>query len=526
VLPICHYAQDRKKNALEPSVVLEIIPPAFESVDKNSPEVLTYYLKIASVIADKNREKPFDSLPNQARMKIARWLNAASEIEKQDCYKKYLSGLAKNVLEQGRLSVDLPLWSTLEQDQVEIIFPRADRYSAALLVLETFFNIPAGNYLWGKGNFFDAVVFLNNPDLTGKYKEYTAIFPLMQDHLYSLSTLANMRQEISYSPVIPSFKIAQLIFTSQTEIKGGSLVFPDIDFSGQTSSQDRIPNEDENTFKIIVFKNTVESYFEGILKPISASILTGEQMWGLDSEIYLSNLIMRRIAHHLGPVFVIAAKDDTATKSAKVSFKKEQKNIPGMQLKIVSESLGNLFPLVEAIKSQAIAIYNTPVLINSGLLSNDKAADVYLTYLVSLVDNLRDTPREMNAGQPAGKKNWEELIGDPGKENYLSALIQFNYLLAEDGIILNIGSHTLDIKQEKFVEAVGKLTGEVIRLMTYPNYDTVRWFIERNSTLAPELKEILKSVESIPSRVEFYLEKPTLIKEKEEARLNNLEKIN
>ncbi|HLP48069.1 MAG TPA: hypothetical protein VK469_19150 [Candidatus Kapabacteria bacterium] len=520
VFAVRDFAQDKKKNTLTGTIVLEIAQPTFEKIataDENLEKQLTYYLKIAAVVDEKNREKPFTLFGNQAKGKIARWLEAASELERQDCYKKYLYELARNIRERGDFFVESPSWLSLEQDRLEIVFPQADRYSAAMQVLQTFFNISAGSYSWGKGNFFDAAVFFNNPDVTLKYKEYTDVFPLMQDHLYALPALANSRQEIYYSPLIPSFKIAQLIFASQPEIRGGAFVYPDIDVFGQDAADEKYKNEEENKFKIIVFRNIAETYFEGVLKPISAGILTAEQVRGLDPEIYLSNLIMRRIAHHLGPVFVIASKGedrvDRVDKGGKMGQKKEQKSTTAQELKTVSELLGNLFPVLEAVKSQAVAIYNTPVLINSGLLPDDKAANVYLTYLVTLIDQLRNTPNEMNAPQQPGKKNWEELLGDAGKENYLAALIQFNYLLAEECIILNIGSRTLDINREKFSTAVGALTGEVIRMMTYPNYDTTRWFIEKNSVLSPQLREILKSVEDIPFQVTFHLEKPALIKE-------------
>lgn len=501
ILAVQCFPQETKKKTLDTKIILDIAQPVFankEMDQENLVKQLNYFLKIAVVIDEKNREKPFNLLGNQSRGKIARWLEIASEFAIQDCYKKYLHELARNIRERGHFSIQIPPWISLEQNRAEIIFPRADRYYAAVLVLKTFFNISTGSRFWIKNEIVDAIIYLNDLTTTMTIKEYTDIFPLMQNHLYGLAALANLKQGISYSPVIPSFKISQLVFTSQPEIKGNILVYPDIDNA-----------ESGDEFKIILFKNRVEAYFDGVLKPIAGRLLTGEHVWALDSEIYLSNLIMRRIAHHLGPVFMITPKgEDRTGKSGLISQKKVQKGPIEMELKTIPEVLGNLFPVMELIKSQSVAIYNTPVLVSNGLIPDVKVTDAYLIYLVSLIDRLRNTPPEMLATQQAGKKNWEDLLGNPAKENYLADLIQFNYLLANESIILNIGNRTLDIDRGKFEKAIGELAGEVIRTMAYPNYESAKWFIDKNVAIPPQLIEILKNVADIPSQIEFRLAKP------------------
>ncbi|MDQ1349947.1 MAG: hypothetical protein QG657_248, partial [Acidobacteriota bacterium] len=506
------------KVVLEIPNPLSTISTKMETAGANAllGKQLNFFLKAAALIEEKNREKPFILFGNQVKGKVARWLTSASEIEAQDCHKKYLQALAENIRERGRFSVDLPPWVSLELNPIEIVFPRADRYSAAILVLKTFFNLPTGTHYWGKGHFFDAFVYVNIPDDTLEFKEYSRVFSLMQDHLYALPVLSRSRQDISYSPVPPTFKISQLVFSSQPEIRGVALVYPNIDDKTLDPAAEKFKNEGDDNFKIVVFKNLVESYFEGVLKPISASVLPGEQVWNLDADIYISNLIMRRIAHHLGPVFVIAPKEqDGRGTDEKKQQRQVQKGKAEMELKTIPELLGDLFPVVEAIKSQAVALYNTPVLINNGLLPDDKAKTVYLIYLVTLIDRLRNTPAELTGPQQPGRKNWEDLLGDPNNENYLADLIQFNYLLGKESILLNIGNRTLDIDRVKFEAAVGELAGEVVRIMTYPNYDSARWFIEKNSALSPQLSEILKSAAGIPSHVEFRMEKPKVIEVEE-----------
>ena len=260
------FPQETKKNTLgteKTAIILDIAQPVFnqkEMADENLVKQLNYFLKIAAVIDEKNGEKPFNLIGNQVRRKIAGWLETASGLEIQDCYKKYLHELAWNIREQGHFSVQMPPWVSLEQNRAEIIFPRADRYYAAALVLKTFFNITTGSHFWIKDDIGDAIIYLNDQADTMKFKEYTDIFPLMQNHLYGLSALANLRQEISYSPVIPSFKVSQLIFTSQPDINGNTFVYPDINSAnfgnsgnGVDSATEKYKNEGGDNFKIIFF---------------------------------------------------------------------------------------------------------------------------------------------------------------------------------------------------------------------------------------------------------------------------------
>ncbi|MDQ1353129.1 MAG: hypothetical protein QG657_3435, partial [Acidobacteriota bacterium] len=90
--------QEGKKNILTSKVVLEIPNPLStkrEPTEANASlgKQLNFFLKAAAVLEEKNKEKPFILFGNQVKGKIARWLTSASEIEAQDCHKKYLQAL-------------------------------------------------------------------------------------------------------------------------------------------------------------------------------------------------------------------------------------------------------------------------------------------------------------------------------------------------------------------------------------------------------------------------------------------------
>jgi hypothetical protein len=274
---------------------------------------------------------------------------------------------------------------------------------------------------------------------------------------------------------------------------------------------------EEKKFKIIVFKNLTKAYFEEVLKPISGHVLTGERLWDIDYDSYISNIIMRRISYHLGPVFLIKDEGEEEeeeyeaekypgekkVKKRKPKEKKKRKKVK--ELKTIGEILEDLFPIIEAVKSQMIALHNTSVLIKNGLVSEDKDINIYSTYLVSLIDQLRNKPGEIEIGK-SGKPLWSKLLRKNKSENFISALIQFNFLVQQEGLIFNINSGKLDIDRLKFEKAVEKLTGNVLRLISNATYSTAKKFIDTYIRSSPQLEEILKRLEDIPLDVEFHLE--------------------
>ena len=487
------------------TITIDSHPPK-EMMDESLQEQLGYFANIAAIVNKKNQRRLFFPFRNQSKKEIAHWLLKASGIEKDDCFKNYLEVLSENILEKNRFSADLPRWVDLEENQVGIIFVDDDRYLWHRLLFNSFCpSTPNGSNL-GNSRIFNTVIYLNLPADTRKFEEYTTILADMQDNLPR-----GTKQEMPYSPLIPSFKITRLIYSSR--LNGFTLVYPDI--TDEPASE--MPDEGKN-FKIIVFKNLVNGYFEEVLRPIAGQVLTGERLWDIDCDSYLSNIIMRRISHHLGPVFMIRDKDkdeeeeeedekypgEEKLKKRRPKKKKKKKEVK--ELKIIPEILKELFPIIEAVKSRVISLHNTSVLIKNGLVSEDKDINIYTTYLVSLIDQLRKRPGRVDIHKPGRISFWETLLRDDKSENFLSALIQFNYLLQKEGIIFNINSKKVDIDRLKFKDAVEKLTGEVLKLLGNATYSTAKRFIDQKVVFPPQLKEILISIEEIPLDVEFHLE--------------------
>jgi hypothetical protein len=157
---------------------------------------------------------------------------------------------------------------------------------------------------------------------------------------------------------------------------------------------------------------------------------------------------------------------------------------------------------MESIKADVAALHNTEVLIENGLISEDKDINIYSTYLVSLVDRLRNLPDEKLISK-SGRMQLDEVIKEDNIEDFISALIQFNYLLQNEGIVFDINSKTLDIDRLKFKDAVEKLIEYVFRYIMRPTYDSVKTYLKNKLIINAQLEEILKKMEGIPSTVTF-----------------------
>lgn len=505
--PVTPTVAPKRQKVVKTSINLEIaVPPGMEKAETKEPlaKMLNHFLKIASVVDKRNKQALHNPFTDTARQRIARFLSNASKIETDDCYKHYLEKLSKNVLEDGNFQVTLPHWTSLEENRLEIVFPEDYRYERRLLAYEYFLNLPPLKNARKKGRGLEAVIYLNDLEATQKFREYTDLLGKMQ---FNLPAAPGFRsQDITFSAIPPAFKIVHLVYAPRPD--GFTRIYPEMNFKNAGKGPDNI--QGENGFKIIIFKNLVNAYLEGVIKPIAAQVLAEERMWDVDYESYFSNQVMKRISHHLGPVFVLKLKDEEEqippwlkhTKRKPKTLKKKKKK--EKELKLIRDVLGDLFPVIETIKAQAIALHNTDVLIRYGLLPADKDISVYSAYLVSLIDDLRKMPPATAAGQ-TGRKQLGGKRNFPGIMRAKAALVQFNFFLEEEAFVFNISDQTFEIDRFKFKEAAKKLTKNVLMQLRNATYFTVNGFITRGLEIPPQLDEVLTKLQDIPLDIEFQL---------------------
>jgi hypothetical protein len=491
---------------------IEITPPAeaaavIEQLDETSRKQLDYFLEIASIMDTINRSTFFKPYPRKSKEKISGLLIKAAEIEADECHKKYLLALSYEVLQDNFYS-PMPEWFQLEKNKAEIVFLPDEVHMQQELWFKLFIyssltggtvpNLPEAAVSTGPHKIFDTFIFVNDTEETQRFQEYLQRFDKLNSHVPEQTR----EKVVPYTVDIPPIKVAHLVYSS---LPGrASIVYPDPEVFYH-----------QGRYKIVIFKNLIDAYVECILKPLSEKVLSDHplQSIGPDSASFLSNLVMHKLSHHLGPVFLLQPAhkimdemDRNITDRMKGMKGKEgmkgmkgmtggerdserfepreiwsQKQMKGqeekkeeMELKLISDTLGDSFWIIEDIKASVIAIYNTSVLIEEGLIPREEEMNIYATYLVSLVDKLRKDP------------------ANPLKAAYA---YQLNFLLGNGAIGFNINTKKLSIDFALFPGVMATLAGIVIK-----NYQNPFQLI-KGGGLTPELQALLNNLKDIPTDV-------------------------
>ncbi len=352
------------------------------------------------------------------RRRIARLLKMAAAISTDSQQKDYLNALADDI-SKNRFVSSPAQWLKQTNPKVDIILKQ-----------ETGKNRPK----------LEVFILINHPELTRQAQKYIAVLDKMLD---------NLPKQVQ-SPSLDAAKVAPVLaadvaFSSQAD--KFLLVFPDA--MKQSAGQD---------FKIIFFKNLLEAYSTQILKPLAEKVLAGKKAESIDAYAPFSNLLMHRLSHYLGPVFV-AKQTDTPI--------------------LVQRELKDLFASVEEIRADAAALYNISVLVNEKLFTEEQSRSLYLTYTIFLLAKLRASPVTA-ASSPD--------------------LILFNYFIKNGAFTFDINEKKLNIEVEKFKKAVKKLVVKVTQLESLGDYAGAKDFITMGkfSSASEELKILLKKVYKVP----------------------------
>lgn len=475
----------------------EIIPPAeagkaIEQLDEISLKQLDYFLEIAGFVEKINQTNFFKPYDKESKEKISGLLRKAAEIEADECHKKYLRSLSYEVL-NDRFYSRVPDWFHLEENKTEIIFLPDETHQQRELWLKLFFSsfipfhpTPATSRAMVSivpNKIFDTFILVNDKEETQRFEEYIQRFDKLASHV----PYKARERVVPYIIRIPPIKVAHLVYSS---LPGQvSIVYPAPEIFYR-----------QGRYKIVIFKNLIDAYVECILKPLSEKVLSDSQLKSveIDGDAYLSNLVMQKLSYQMGPMFLLQPGDKKMDKkdknltdnmkgmkggdsdkerfeSREIWFQKQKTGQEDakekMELKLISDTLGDSFWLIEEIKASVIAIDNTSVLIDEGLIPREDEINIYATYLVSLLDKLRKDPN------------------NPLKPVYA---LQFNYLLKNGAVSFNINTKKLTIDMGLFPGVIGTLADIVIK-----NYQSPYQFL-RGGYISAELQAILSNLKEIP----------------------------
>jgi len=465
------------------SMVLEINPEAAE-LDETSRMQLVYFLKIAGHIATINRLDFFKPYNPDAKQEISQLLTRAALNETDECFKKYLEALAANVPSDLFHTIDPP-WIDLENNRTGILmsFNPLHAYKEFLVTRvfgvkpETFKKIkPDATEAENQPPILDAYVYVNQWEESMKYIEYTRRFALMQSNLP-----IKKKDVVSFETYSPTFKIAHLVYTGGKAVS--NLLYPSRDF---------FYNEENDGFKIVMFKNLTDSYTRCVLEPIATEIIAptpNRHGSDIDPDAYLSHLIMYKMSRHIGPVFEIKLKDlplkkksdnnvedNEESEDEDVESPERLEQSKDRELGLIADSMGVKFAAAEELKNRAVALHNISLLLSEGLIAPEEEIHYYNTCVVSLVDRLR-----------RGAK-------DP---NFAANITLFNYFLKNGAILFDINTRKLSVHPGQFPKAAKSLVETIME--KFKSATTLLNLFGRSSSVTDE---IMGRLSHLPLQVE------------------------
>jgi hypothetical protein len=456
------------------------------------PEVpakqVEHLLKIAEYVDIMNRIDFFKPYNRELKRNISGLFKSVAEIEPEECAKTYYETLAKQVMNDTFYTVE-PQWGDLEKNRINVLFLPNETLAMQKWLLSRF--VPAddrrflqqhrdpyqllkdrypgedSDALKGKrksNRLMSMVVFLKEEKETQQCLEWSRRFEIIQDSLPYVK-----KPDVSIRGYAPSIYVARLVYSTLPHTI--SLVYP---------PPELFYSRDSKTFKVIVFKDQVEAYVQCVLKPIAGRVLTGSLPMEVDTDSFMTNLVMQRFALHMGPVF-----DVRIAKQAAESFESDDDDVirgetdtvdkQKRELLTMAQIMGQQFPLAEELKSRAIAIHNISTLLEEGLISKEHKIDIYATYLVTLLDRLR-----------------KKSDGQLNKAH----IAQFNFLLRQGGIAFNINDRKLILQPGHFPQAAEEMAKIVLK-----NFSSLGTFFGEYGKTGPELDEILNRLTDIPKRI-------------------------
>jgi hypothetical protein len=463
------------------------IESAAGQLNEASRKQLDYFIQIARQMDTLNRIdflKPYNS---RLTGRISKLLNDAAAVETDPCARQYLSALSHRVT-TDEFYTRAPRWVSLENNLLEVVFLPDRRRKVQEMLFTQFLpidtfrfsfrhvdpshrleQVEARGYNKTGTGIIDTFVYINDPEETFKYEQYTRRYSVIRDSLPYKKKL-----KVPYPGRPPKIKIARLLYASG--VGGSGIVYP---------GPGAFYNFEDRDFKIVIFKNLLETYVECILAPIYHRVILPSPLTPpVDAEAYLSQAVMNKIARHMGPMFEIKIKGTTPIRGAKDDEDRQlQEQLrrerlmkqPGKkkrELRLMMAEMEDRFPQAEELKTRAIALHNTDVLRYEGLIQADDAAAIYTAYVVSLVDRLRRDPRH---------------------PLYKAHVVQFNYLLRNGALVFNINNNTLSLQPDQF-PIVAKTLAETV----LDKFNRLNRLFSQYGKKGPELETIVEKIKNVP----------------------------
>ncbi len=208
--------------------------------------------------------------------------------------------------------------------------------------------------------------------------------------------------------------------------------------------------------KKVMLKNVGEAKFHGILEPIAAAVLDPSLLADLTFVAYFNFILMHEISHGLGPGF-LTLPDGTRT-----------------TLNLV---LKETYSAIEECKADALGVYNTLHLIDTGFLPAALRTQTGATYLAGLFRSVR-----FGVGEAHGRSN----------------IMQYNFLKEFGAVTFDPATGRFSLDNARFSEGIRALSQRLLEIEAQGDLEAARAFITRYGDMPGEVTAALARLSHVP----------------------------
>ncbi len=207
-----------------------------------------------------------------------------------------------------------------------------------------------------------------------------------------------------------------------------------------------LPNDEEVQLqqgsRRLQLKNAMRAKFDHILEPIAGVLIAADQRPHVTFDAFFGNTMFHEVAHGLGIKNTITGRG------------------------AVREALRDHYTTMEEGKADVLGLYMVGALRDGGESESD-LLDHYATFLAGIFRSIR-----FGAASAHGRAN----------------LIRFNFFREQGAFSRDPAAGAYRVHPEAMQEAVNRLSERILTLQGEGDYEAVARFIERYSTLGPELQ--------------------------------------
>jgi hypothetical protein len=211
--------------------------------------------------------------------------------------------------------------------------------------------------------------------------------------------------------------------------------------------------------KKVMLKNISHAKFAKILTPISARVLSEDQLSLVSFDAYFNHTLMHEVSHGLGPGRI----------------EHEGKKVA------VNLLLGELYSTIEEAKADVLGVYNSLFLVSKGELAESMQNQTLVTFLAGVFRSVRFGVHEAH-----------------GRAN----LLAFNFLEEKGAYRFDPERKRYSVDLVKAPGAVRELARHLLMLQATGDYPGTKAFIDKYAQMSKPMKDLLDSLHDIPVDIE------------------------